>query len=149
MGYTHYWDRAKELDGTNFEAFVADCKKLCSFAGVPLGNFQGENEPTFSKDQVAFNGRAETDENCEPFYMPRALKPRQNQETDEAGRYFAFCKTRLYPYDLCVQGCLIALKHYFANDVCIHSDGGHEDWQPAAHVCQKALGYGLDFKLNT
>lgn len=67
---------------------------------------------------------------------------------DEKGRVFNFCKTARKPYDGAVTACLIALKHYFGDAVSIGSDGYGDEWEPGRQLCQKACGYGKDFKLD-
>jgi len=66
----------------------------------------------------------------------------------EIGLYFEFCKTAYKPYDLAVTICLIIAKHYLAKQILISSDGSIDNWKEAMLICQKILGYGLDFSLK-
>ena len=64
------------------------------------------------------------------------------------GRYFEFCKTAYKPYDLAVIICLLIAKHHLKEQILISSDGAIDNWRDAMLVCQKILGYGLDFTLK-
>jgi hypothetical protein len=56
MGYTHYWHRKRNLDPVKFKAAVADCLKICKSVPIPIGDYAGEGEPSFTDDEVRFNG---------------------------------------------------------------------------------------------
>jgi len=95
----------------------------------------------------------EGDGSYESFVIPRIfniradwMKPSEEPETK--GKYFSFCKTAYRPYDLNVQCCLIIFKHHFGDDFYVSSDGEANDWKDAKSVCQQALGYGKDFKID-
>jgi len=66
----------------------------------------------------------------------------------EVGLYFQCCKTAFKPYDLAVIICLIIAKHHLNNQILISSDGRIENWKDGMVICQKILGYGLDFTLQ-
>ena len=74
-------------------------------------------------------------------------KPVYN-DTEEVGRYFEFCKTAYKPYDLAVIICLIIAKHHLKEEIIETSDGTLDNWKDGMLICQKILGYGLDFTLN-
>ena len=74
-------------------------------------------------------------------------KPVYNDK-EEVGRYFEFCKTAYKPYDLAVIICLIIAKHYLAEEILISSDGTLDNFRDGMLICQKILGYGLDFTLK-
>jgi hypothetical protein len=106
--------------------------------------------------------------NCshETFYLPRKIENDKWQQPigeisyyDESGRpvyndkqevglYFEFCKTAYKPYDLAVIICLIIAKHYLKEQIKVSSDGKIDQWMDGMLICQKILGYGLDFKLD-
>ena len=69
-------------------------------------------------------------------------------DKEEVGRYFEFCKTAYKPYDLAVIICLIIAKHYLKDGIIVSSDGTLEQWKDGMIICQKILGYGLDFTLK-
>jgi hypothetical protein len=66
----------------------------------------------------------------------------------EVGLYFEFCKTAYKPYDLTVIICLIIAKHYLKEQIIVSSDGTLDNWKDGMLLCQKILGYGLDFRLR-
>jgi len=66
----------------------------------------------------------------------------------EIGRYFEFCKTAYKPYDLAVIICLIIAKHHLKEEIIVSSDGRIDTWKDGMLICQKILGYGLDFTLR-
>ena len=66
----------------------------------------------------------------------------------EIGLYFNCCKTAYKPYDLAVIICLIITKHHLAKDILVASDGTLDNWKDGMLICQKILGYGLDFTFN-
>jgi hypothetical protein len=69
-------------------------------------------------------------------------------DPNEVGRFFEFCKTAYKPYDLAVIICLIIAKHYLGKDILVSSDGTIEQWKDGMVICQKILGYGLDFNFD-
>jgi len=64
------------------------------------------------------------------------------------GLYFQCCKTAYKPYDLAVIICLIIAKHHLGKDLLVSSDGELSHWQDGMLICQKILGYGLDFSFQ-
>ncbi len=66
--------------------------------------------------------------------------------------YFSFCKTAYKPYDLIVTAAMIILKHHLGAAVYTSSDGdtAHDhEWKDAMRLCQRELGYGADFVLDS
>ena len=116
--------------------------------GVRLGDWAGNDKPFISYNKISFNGYGE--ESCETFVVSRIFEsdrePSNYPETK--GKYFAFCKTRQFPYDLNVQCCLIVFKHYLRDAFYVSSDGDPEEWKDAQGACQKILGYGKNFKCD-
>lgn len=80
-------------------------------------------------------------------YYDQYSKPVYNDKK-EIGLYFEFCKTAYKPYDLAVIICLIIAKHHLKDDIQVSSDGDIEQWQDGMLLCQKILGYGLDFQME-
>jgi len=74
-------------------------------------------------------------------------KPVYNDK-EEVGLYFDCCKTAYKVYDLAVIICLIIAKHHLKEEIIVSSDGSLDNWQDGMLICQKILGYGLDFKLR-
>jgi hypothetical protein len=66
---------------------------------------------------------------------------------EEVGLFFGFCKTAYKPYDLAVICCLIIAKHHLKSEIVVSSDGTLEQWKDGMLICQKILGYGMEFKL--
>lgn len=59
MGYTHYWYRAKRIDGEHYKAIVDDFHKIVPVLereGVKLGDGIGKYEPIIDYDEIVFNG---------------------------------------------------------------------------------------------
>ena len=69
-------------------------------------------------------------------------------DKEEVGFYFEFCKTAYKPYDLAVIICLIIAKHHLKEEIIVSSDGALDNWKDGMLICQKILGYGLDFTLS-
>jgi len=80
-------------------------------------------------------------------YYDQNGKPVYN-DPKEVGLYFDCCKTAYKPYDLAVIICLIIAKHHLKEQIIVSSDGRLENWQDGMLICQKILGYGLDFKVR-
>ncbi len=80
-------------------------------------------------------------------YYDQYGKPVYNDK-EEVGLYFEFCKTAYKPYDLAVIICLIIAAHHLTNEIKISSDGTLDQWKDGMLMCQKILGYGLDFTLE-
>lgn len=59
MGYTHYWERPKNISKAAFTAIVEDFKKLLPAfqeAGIKLADGLGDGEPEITSQLVQFNG---------------------------------------------------------------------------------------------
>lgn len=110
MGYTHYWENAKEITPEQWEVFKSKCEKIISTHSDIL------EVKEISDDLIHFNGIGE--DSHENFYVTR----------EAVG--FEFCKTAQKPYDLPVCMCLLALK-VVCNWVDISSDGDQGDWENA------------------
>ena len=60
MGYTHYWERPETLPHPQFAKSVEDCRRLCDALNIPLGDDNGENQPTFTAEEICFNGHRDS-----------------------------------------------------------------------------------------
>lgn len=149
MGYSHFWERPKELDLTQFINFSNDVRKIFEVSienRITLADGQGKTTKPVSDDNVVcFNGLGSN--SYETFFLPRVFEPMKWMKPSESGLYFHFCKTNRKPYDLTVMAVLIAFKHHF-KEAIVTSDGEIESWTPAKILCQQSLGYGLDFELD-
>lgn len=89
--------------------------------------------------------------NCdhESAWMDRIREPNYPQEQlDEKGMYFEFCKTAYKPYDIAVTAFLIIAKHHLGELIEVSSDGDNKDWFDAKVLCDKVLGYGLNYEID-
>src|SRR5262249_16349367 len=88
---------------------------------------------------VAFNGIGEDEH--EPFLFPGAVADGYLW-TLQPGPGKNACKTQWKPYDEVVTACLIAARHWFAEDVLeIHSDGDWVNaWRRGAQLYERVLG---------
>ena len=147
MGYTHYWYRKEELSRSKFRLAIADIRKVEQHLNPEIQFEYDEDKPVVFNDKlIRFNGIGENGH--ETFYVERKHKTSFPQK-DDAGRFFAFCKTNEKPYDEFVCCCLIILNHYFGEDFVVSSDGDlKEDWQVPIKICQEVLGYGTDFEFK-
>lgn len=140
MGYTHYWDRPKQLNDTKFAELVEDVKKILAAAkekGIEIVGGMGDKgtEPTLTGDLIVFNGVE--DDAHETVHIPRV------------GNGWDFCKTARKPYDLPAMATLIALNYHFPDVAKIRSDGEQDDeWVAGREFAQEVLGFGKDFKLE-
>ncbi len=153
MGYTHYWQKPKELDSEIFKLFADDVRKIIrrvtdgEWHGKKLviRNGDGKGEPKITNDIVLFNGDAETGSACERFCINRVDKD-ERSGTDKlndrkGGTYFRFCKTNLEPYDLVVVASLIAFKYRFGNKVKVKfATGKLEDIKDEILLAEEILG---------
>lgn len=101
MGYTHYWELKKEPTPTKFKkavetlnAIFAEHKDLREL----LAGWDGNGEPVFDEGMIAFNGRADKDDDYESFVI-RRTEPKWD-----------FCKTQYRQYDVVVCITLLVLK---------------------------------------
>lgn len=83
----------------------------------------------------------------ESFVLEKEMRTEKWQKPEQ-GKYFTFCKTAYKPYDVAVNVCLIIAKHYLKSQIKVSSDGELHHWKDAMKLCQRMLGYGLDFKLG-
>lgn len=149
MGYTHYYYLPAEIDQDTFDAAVADIQKVAEASGVPLGDWEGEGSPEFTRDTIGLNGVG--DEGHETFRVDRVYQspyPGREPMTDDDGRVFHFCKTARKPYDVVVAAALIALKHRLGEAVHVSSDGNDEEWAEGKALAQSALGFGDDYAIQ-
>jgi len=117
MGYTRYYRIEGKIDPEKFKDYSKDCKTICDEItkefGHGIANYQGEGEPEFLDNLVAFNGI--DDLSHESFCI----------STDSKG--FNFTKTQRKPYDRHVLACLILAKEYFGDNIKVSSDGDNDD----------------------
>jgi len=141
MGLSHYWKRETELPPDAFARAVVDSLKVVDVLAIPLAGINGAGEPIFSPDMIAFNGGS--GKGCEPFEIHQT-------EFDRRGRsqFTQSVKTNFAPYDLCVRVVLICLKNQLGPAIRVMSDSSENEWQNAKELCQRALGYALDFHLE-
>ncbi len=64
------------------------------------------------------------------------------------GWQFNFCKTAYKPYDIAVTAFLIITKHILKKEIWISSDGETQHWADGRILCQKVLGFGVEFELD-
>jgi hypothetical protein len=144
MGYTHYWERPGELPRPQFAAAAQNCRTLCAALEIPLVGAEGSGQPVFTAELVCVNGA--NGASCETFHVPRVQRPRRSFDRQTVSSRTGFCKTNHMPYDLCVQGCLIVLRHHLGGpSFRVSSDGRSQDWNAAREACQRVLGYGIDW----
>jgi len=147
MGYTHYWYRKETLSRDKFRQALKDIKRLDEHLGIKIQyEYDIVKPPVFNDKLIRFNGC--DDAGHETFYVEREHKTSFPQK-DDAGRFFAFCKTAEKPYDKFVCCCLVILNHYFGDNFVVSSDGDlKQEWQDPIETCQEVLGYGSDFELS-
>lgn len=149
MGYSHFWERPKELDQKLFISFSNDVRKIFEVSKenrITLADGHGKTTKLVADDElVCFNGLGSNSH--ETFFMPRVFEPLIWMKPSEAGLYFQFCKTNRKPYDLTVMAVLIAFKNHFKETI-VTSDGDNDAWTPAKIFCHQSFGYGLDFELD-
>lgn len=118
---------------------------MCQARGLPLKGIEDLAEPAFREYMVAFDGGGE-------WFVVQAVYDQGSPERPlrgKAGWHFGSCKTEHLPYNLCVQACLIAFSHHFGQKSRVSSDGSSADWVQARELCQRILGYGGSFCLET
>jgi len=141
MGWTHYWTRPTELPAASFTAAADDWRRVREATRVDLAGFDGTGQPRIDAEHIVFNGAAPRC--CEPFEIARVEFDRRGRPT-----VASFCKTEGLPYDVCVQGALIILKHHLQETIRITSDGTDADWLAGRRLVRAELGYGMDFRLD-
>lgn len=168
MTYTQYFYRQTDISEDDFKRIAEDFRKLIPVLkdmGIKLGNQIGKEEPVITNELIAFNGsqncghpkgyyqiggkkrRCHGDCSYETLFFPRVLVPPKFLRPN-GNKYYCFCKTGRKPYDLAVQVFLIISKQVLNDQIRVSSDGDSKDWEEARRLCQKHLGYGLNFKLD-
>lgn len=154
MGYTHYWQKPKELDSEIFKLFADDVRQIIHRItdeewhgkNMVIRNGNGRGEPEITNEIVLFNGDAETGHASERFYINRLEKDERNcsdklMDRKEGGTYFRYCKTNLEPYDLVVVASLIAFKYRFRDKVKVKfATGKLEDIKDEILLAEDILG---------
>lgn len=141
MGYTIHWFRPREFDRERFREWRDDVETIVRHGGVQIRAWDGKGEPGYSEDEVSFNGAADRGEDCETFYVARVEEPPEwaktrvtttdgtvmwESLTPDPHDLQGFCKTNRLPYDTVVAACVLALRWWFPETVCIASDDGPE-----------------------
>jgi len=167
MGYTHYWYRRPDLDRDLFEAAVEDIQRLFRKIPIPIGDWEGGDEPVFAAEGVCFNGRKDAkpgdhydlmeyhsqevpisgDGSHETFQVNRQME-KPDWQDDVGGFIFNCCKTRRLPSDVKVMCALVIFNHHFGADFMVSSDGEEREWNVARELCHQFLGYGYGFHLS-
>ena len=147
MGYTHYWYKKSKLSLGDWNNFQEDFEILLHGLKDNLA-FSGDQSFEFSTNVLYFNGIGENGH--ETFMFERQESEKKFVQKDDDGFIFSFCKTARKPYDSAVCCALIIAKKYFGDSIKVSSDGDDEDgWLEAKQNCQYALGYGIDFDINS
>jgi hypothetical protein len=141
MGWTHYWERERELPTDAFEMAAKDCKLVLTAIDTPFKGYHCQGDPILTAKEIIFSGFE--GQSCEPFSIKAIEIPRFSGKP-----VFSYCKTEHLPYDLGVKCALIILKHYLGKQIRIMSDGKNEDWNDAKQLCFTSLRYGGDFILD-
>lgn len=128
MGYTHYFSQKEELDTVKWSKFTKDVNSLLKL--TPICSLREEsdssNPPIVNNEVVRFNGLANNGH--ETFWLDRKYKLSYlNEQPDENGYWFNFCKTARKPYDIYVVAVLELAKKHFGDDIRLGSDGNDEE----------------------
>ena len=128
MGYTHYFRQKEELDAVKWSKFTKDVNKLLKL--TPICSLKEEsdspNPPIVNNKVVRFNGLANNGH--ETFLIDRKYElAYSNEQPDEDGYWFNFCKTARKPYDIYVVAVLELAKKHFGDDIKLGSDGNDEE----------------------
>jgi hypothetical protein len=150
MGYTHYWtfDRSKMTQDELKIAFKKAVDEIVNLKNnlpkeIVIKGEHGYNEPTFSEEEICFNGDIESESEHETFRVtleqPKICiyhdaDPLKSIYRDQN---FKFCKTTRKPYDLLVCASLIALNKYMPEAFTYSSDGNEEDWKKPKEFYQQ------------
>ena len=117
MGYTHYWDRPKEIDQNTFDHIRYDIAKV-----LPrISNVTDRLEVRLSKNLITLNGIE--DAGHQTFVL------------DRVNSGWNFCKTARQPYDIAVC-CALIIASLHCKDFTVSSDGDFEDegWYIAREI---------------
>lgn len=144
MGFSHYWDRPKELDKKIFKLLVEDVRKIIKQVekdGLKIRGRAGNGEPTITDELIEFNGDSDTGLDAENFYIKRVKD--KDDKRDKGS-----CKTGLMPYDTVVGAVLVCLRYRFGDIVRINSDEGiklskNELAKDGILLAEKVLGVKL------
>lgn len=143
MGYTHYWtfkktkQKSQEVEKV-YQTAIKECNKVILYyqknaeswerlsgysAHCKNGQYGGIN----------FNGKGKYAH--ENFY----LREHFNQNFDNFGKGFNFCKTARKYYDIVVIACLSILKYRLKDNIDISSDGFYNEWIDGVNLAQKVI----------
>ena len=139
MGYTNYFYTSKEINKSNWKAFIVKAKLL-------LANEESFIEDESNNNMVFFNGKA----GGETMVLERVCTDefsvqRANQSYDR--KCFNFCKTNQRAYDKHVVATLLLAKLMLFDDIRISSDGNVTDWEAGRMFLNKKLG--MNVVINT
>ena len=140
------------MNQDSFNDFVADFKTvLPQFVNVLTQTVDPEYDQSLKMDNqlVIFNGIG--DNAHETFYFERVIQKAEfEQFRDDTTKthLFNFTKTARKPYDIAVCSALIIAKKHFGEDIFVSSDGNNEEWTESKELCQRILGYGINFDMD-
>jgi hypothetical protein len=123
MGYTHYWQFAKNLDKKDlakFEKASRAISKACHVYNRECMSSERLSGYTAHTKVGQYNGiliNGKKDRGHEDFAVPE--KPANSG---------GFCKTARKPYDRAVVAALIIFQHYLGDKFSVESDGDRSEW---------------------
>lgn len=123
MGYTHFWERKRELTEAEQIHLMSAIRSIVETTDVPLAGPMGVGEVEWNDGSVVLNGL--DDDSHETFSFP-------------GGRWF--CKTAYKPYDEVVTAILIASYAICPGAFGYGSDGRGDDWLEGLELAERALG---------
>ena len=130
MGYTHYWEQARDFTDSEWSELTAVASRAVQICGVPLlFEYDQRRPPQIDGELIRFNGV--DGDGHETFVLTRkkrALKPYETEPEDkEDAARFNFCKTAAKPYDTPVVAILIAASDSPAISWSSDGDTGDHD----------------------
>jgi hypothetical protein len=153
MGYTHYWNQARDFTRAEWADVRADLAAILKHAqhehGIALGNGAGDggSSPEVSDDKVWFNGIG--DDAHETMCINRV---RPAKESWQSKRGNDFCKTARKPYDVAVVAVLCYLSTITRRDdpatgepivgseaFTVSSDGDGAEFLDGLELARRAL----------
>lgn len=145
MGYTHYWtfkktDKTRVLEN-HYQIAISDCNKVIKYYNRAVkrinekhySRLSGYSAFTSDYGGIKFNGVGKF------MHEDFTLREHFNQNFENFGKGFDFCKTARKPYDIVGTACLCILKYRLGNAIEVESDGEYLDFNEGLELARKVL----------
>jgi len=144
MGYTHYWDQAKDFTDRQWKDIQRNAERLLltEQAQTTVDADPNGDALVINDEVVRFNGKNYDNLSHETFLLEKKkgdVPEWYSEKEKKKGTVFNFCKTAQKPYDKYVTAMLILADNLAPGVLHITSDGWFHEWDEGFALANKVL----------